>query len=140
MPETTAPSPELYSASPDGIPKLNGGLCPTCGYVFFPPQSYGCEICGAPGDALQPFALKGEGALRSFATVHLHPGKGIEAPFTVGVILLDDGPAVRAILAQKTDAGLKIGDRMHAAIIRTVSDEGGAGANELRFVRKESGK
>jgi len=140
MPETIIPPSDLYSASPDGIPKLNGGRCRACGYVFFPPQSYGCEICGASGDELQPFALKGEGKLRSFATVHLHPGKGIEAPFTVGVILLDDGPAVRAILTQKTEAGLKIGDRMHAAIFQVSSDEGGTGANELRFTSKKSGK
>lgn len=140
MPETIAPPPDLYSASPDGIPKLNGGRCRACGYVFFPPQSYGCEICGASGDKLQPFALKGEGMLRSFATVHLHSGKAIEVPFTVGVILLDDGPAVRAIIVQKTDAGLKIGARMHAVIVYAAADEGSAGANELRFARRESEK
>lgn len=140
MPEIAAPSPDLYSASSNEIPNLNGGHCRACGYVFFPPQSYGCEICGASGDELQPFALKGEGILKSFATVHLHPGKGIEAPFTVGVILLDDGPAIRALLSQKTDAGLKIGDRMHAVIVQVASDEGSAGANELRFSRQESGK
>ncbi|MHB8382024.1 MAG: Zn-ribbon domain-containing OB-fold protein [Candidatus Binataceae bacterium] len=134
MPEP-APS-ELYSMPPDGIPKLNGGRCCACGYVFFPPQSYGCEICGSSGDQLQPFALKGDGVLRSFATVHLHQGKGIEAPFTIGVILLDDGPAVRAILTQKTDAGLRIGERMHTAIVRASADEGGS-ANELRFTRRE---
>lgn len=137
MPETIAAPPELYSASPDGIPKLNGGRCIACGYVFFPPQSYGCEICGASGDQLAPLALKGEGVLRSFATVHLYQGKGIEAPFTVGVILLDDGPAVRALLIQKTDAGLKIGDRMRTVLVGAVPDEGGAGANELRFTRQE---
>jgi uncharacterized OB-fold protein len=140
MPETIAPPPNLYSESPDGIPKLNGGCCHACGYVFFPPQSYGCEICGASGDELRPLALKGEGMLRSFATVHLHPGKGIEAPFTVGVILLDDGPAVRAILVQRTDAGLKIGDRMRAAIVHATSVGDGVDANELRFARLESGK
>lgn len=140
MPETIAPPPDLYSASPDGIPKLNGGRCRACGYVFFPPQSYGCEICGASGDELQPFALKGEGRLRSFATVHLHPGKGIEAPFTVGVILLDDGPVVRAVLTQKTDAGLRIGDRMYATIFNVAAGEGSGGTNELRFNRRESAK
>ncbi len=140
MPETIASSSELYTASPGETPTLNGGRCRACGYVFFPPQSYGCEICGASGDELHPLALKGEGTLRSFATVHLHPGKGIEAPFTVGVILLDDGPAVRAILTQKTDAGLKIGDRMHATIFKASSDDGGAGANELRFTPGELGK
>lgn len=138
MPEFVAAAPDLYAASPDGIPKLNGGRCRACGYVFFPPQSYGCEICGASGDLLQPLALKGEGVLKSFATVHLYQGKGIEAPFTVGVILLDDGPAVRTILTERTDAGLKIGDRMRTALVHVASDESGGGTNELRFARQES--
>jgi uncharacterized OB-fold protein len=137
MPETAAAPSELFSASPDGVPHLNGGRCRACGYVFFPPQSYGCEICGASGNQLQPLPLSGGGVLKSFATVHLYQGKGIEAPFTVGVILLDDGPAIRAILNQKTDAGLKIGDRMHAVLVRAAADEGGAAANELRFARQE---
>ena len=135
MPETfTAP---LYSASPDGTPKLNGGRCCACGYVFFPPQSYGREICGAAEDQLEPKALRGEGVLRSFATVHLYQGKGIEAPFTVGVVLLDDGPAVRGILTEKTDAGLKIGDRMRTVLVRAASSESGAEETELRFTRQE---
>src|SRR5260370_22398562 len=110
MPEKIAPLQDLYSPSADGIPRLNGGCCRRCGYVFFPPQSYGCEVCGSATDQLEPRALKGEGVLSSFATVHLHQGKGIEAPFTVGVILLDEGPAVRANLAQPPAAGLQISD------------------------------
>ena len=135
MPDATVSSPVLYSASSDGPPKLNGARCRACGYVFFPPQFYGCEICGASGDDLQPMALKGEGMLSSFATVHLHQGKGIEAPFTVGVILLDDGPAIRAILAQKTDTGLKIGDRMRSELVRVAAE--GSEHEELRFTREE---
>ena len=112
--------------------------CCACGYVFFPPQNYGCESCGAAAEHLEPRALKGEGLLSSFATVHLHQGKDIEAPFTVGVIVLDDGPAVRAILTNKSDAGLKIGDRMRAVLIAAADDESGAPANELRFAKQEN--
>jgi uncharacterized OB-fold protein len=137
MPEKIAPPPGLYSPSADGITKLNGGCCRRCGYVFFPPQSYGCEVCGSGTDQLEPKALKGEGVLSSFATVHLHQGKGIEAPFTVGVILLDEGPAIRTILAQRTDAGLKIGDRMRAITVPAGRDESGASVDELRFAKHE---
>lgn len=108
---------------------LNGGCCRACGYVFFPPQSYGCEVCGAGPEKLEPKSLRGEGVLSSFATVNLHQDKGIETPFTVGVIVLDDGPAIRAVLTHKTDAGLKIGDRMRAVIVA---------ADELRFARRET--
>jgi len=136
MSENTSPPTELFSAAAE--PELNGRRCRACGYVFFPPQSYGCEYCGAPGDQLEPKALRGAGALASFATVHLHQGKDMEAPFTVGVIVLDDGPAVRAILTQRTDEGLKIGERMRAVIVETNSE--GARARELRFRREETAR
>lgn len=136
MSENSLPPTELYSAAPE--PTLNGGRCRACGYIFFPPQSYGCEYCGAPADQLEAKSLRGGGNLASFATVHLHQGKNIEAPFTVGVIVLDDGPAVRAILTQRTDEGLKIGDRMHAEMV-DINVEGGR-ARELRFSKQEAAR
>jgi uncharacterized protein len=133
MPSQVSAQPELYSAAPAATPALNGGRCRKCGYVFFPPQHYGCESCGAASDQLEPVALGGRGALHSFATVHLHQGKGIEAPFTVGLIVLDDGPAVRAILTHRTDEGLKIGDRVEAVLVPNGSDAAGNEIVELRF-------
>jgi len=38
--------------------------------------------------------------LLASARVHLHAGKGREAPFTVGSIQLDDGPIVRTLLSE----------------------------------------
>jgi len=101
--------------------------------VFFPPQQYGCESCGAAREELETIALPGRGRLHSFATVHLHQGKGIEAPFTIGVILLDDGPAIRSILTNRTDQGLKAGDPMNATMVSQGSDEQGREVMELRF-------
>jgi uncharacterized OB-fold protein len=135
MAETPTES-TLFTASAQ--PALNGMRCRACGYIFFPPQSYGCESCGAPTDQLEPKSLRGEGSLASFATVHLHQGKDLEAPFTVGLVVLDDGPAVRAILTQRTDEGLKIGDRMRAVIVEANAE--GARANELRFAKQEAAR
>ncbi len=125
MPDKT----DLYSA--DGEPRLNGGRCRACGYVFFPPQFYGCDSCGAGPDQLEPVSMAARGTLSSFATVHLHQGSDIQAPFTVGVILLEAGPAVRAILTQRTDEGLHIGDIMRGLVTE---------AAELRFARAEDRK
>jgi uncharacterized OB-fold protein len=138
MPQPKAIQPELYSVEPADAPRLKGGRCRACGYVFFPPQSYGCESCGAPPDQLEPVELAGRGTLHSFATVHLHQGKGIEAPFTVGVIVLDDGPALRAILTDRTDAALAIGNRMRAKLVAQGRDDSGAELVELRFERAEA--
>lgn len=132
-----AAQPELYSADRDREPALNGRRCRGCSYVFFPPQSYGCEVCGAAPAEFETIALKGRGRLQSFATVHVHHGKGIEAPFTVGVIALADGPVVRAILTERTDVGLKIGDAMRSTLVAAGADENGDEIAELRFSKVE---
>ena len=86
--------------------------------------------------------LAGRGTLHSFATVHLHQdrsGKGLQAPFTVGLIVLDDGPAVRSTLTERTDAGLHIGDRMHSrARCRPEPTSEGKQIVELRFAKTEA--
>ncbi len=137
MAERVAAQPELYSISSEH-PALNGRRCVACGYVFFPPQSYGCESCGALPDQIEPAQLAGSGVLNSFATVHLHQGKGIEAPFTVGVIVLDDGPAVRSVLTARTDEGLRNGDRMHSVLTTCGTNEEGNEVVELRFTKTEA--
>ena len=141
MPDQVLAQPELYTA--EAAPKLNGGRCKKCGYVFFPPQNYGCEACGALPDQLEPIALKGSGTLHSFATVHLHQdrsGKGLQAPFTVGLIVLDDGPAVRSILTAPTDEGLGIGDKMYSVLAPAGTDNEGKQVVELRFAKTEASR
>ena len=134
MAELVPAQPALYSGS-GNPPSLNGGRCRRCGYVFFPPQQYGCESCGAPREELEAVALPGRGKLHSLATVHLHQGQGIQAPFTVGVILLDDGPAIRAVLTGRTGEDLKAGDRMSATMVSQGNDEQGREVVELRFAK-----
>ncbi len=141
MPEQVLAQPALYSD--EAAPKLSGGRCKKCAYVFFPPQSYGCEFCGATAEQLEPLALAGAGKLHSFATVHLHQdrsGKGLQAPFTVGLIVLDDGPAIRAILTERTDAGLHIGDRMHSMLVPAGTNDEGKQIVELRFAKTEAAR
>lgn len=138
MAATIAAHPELYAADPIPEPVLKGARCRACGYVFFPPQSYGCESCGALPTELEPLNLRGRGALQSFATVHVHHGKGIEVPFTIGVIALDDGPIIRSVLAERTDQGLRIGDRMHSTLVAAGADDKGTDLVELRFTRENA--
>jgi hypothetical protein len=125
--------PALYraegsAAAPDH-PALLGGKCADCGYVFFPLQAYGCERCGSV--RLEPQLLSGTGRLQASAQVHLHPGKGREAPFAVGAIALDDGPIVRTLI-EDDSAGVRVGARMVSRLIR-VADAEGAPRLDLRF-------
>jgi uncharacterized OB-fold protein len=128
--------PGLYRAEgsvarPDR-PALLGGVCADCGYVFFPLQPYGCERCG--GVHLTPRVLSGAGALLAAARVHLHAGKGRQAPFTVGAVVLDDGPIVRTLI-EDGDGTLHPGDRVATTLAPAVDAEG-APRLDLRFVRE----
>jgi uncharacterized OB-fold protein len=125
--------PALYraegTAEVAGRPALLGGACASCGYVFFPLQTYGCEKCGSTD--LAPRVLSGVGQLLASARVHLHAGKGREAPFTVGSIRLDDGPIVRTLIVE--DAGpLEVGSRM-VTTLESVADAEGSPRLDLRF-------
>jgi uncharacterized protein len=131
MPERRPAVPGLYSIDGGDPPSLEGRRCLSCGYVFFPPHAFGCEVCGALPERTEPMRLAGEGVLRSFAAVHRHGG---ETPLTVGEIGLDAGPTVRAALTGQGE--LAIGDRMRAVLWTAPA----AGAQdeavvELRFER-----
>ena len=128
--------PGLYgSAAGEDAAVLRGGEC-ACVAVFFPMQSYGCEVCGRHGEALRPRDLAGRGSLIAAAVVHMHqgrPGPGgtppRQAPFVVGSIALDDGPVVRTLLdcAEAPDPGT----RMTARLVETPGAE--APLLDLRF-------
>jgi uncharacterized OB-fold protein len=128
--------PGLYraegSAQRPDHPALLGGACATCGYVFFPPQRYGCERCG--GIDLAPRVLSGAGVMLASARVHLHAGKTREAPFTVGAVVLDDGPIVRTLIEDSGEVP-RSGDRMTTALV-PAADAEGAPRLDLRFVRE----
>ena len=126
--------PSLYQAegalsAPDR-PALLGGQCVACGHVFFPMQSYGCEVCGSLD--MQPKSLAGVGTLIASARVHLHPGKGREAPFTVVAVKLDDGPVARTLTVNES-ADFRPGVRM-VSVLTPVLDAEGAPHSDLRFV------
>lgn len=127
MTETELLKPALYAtegtASVPDHPSLKGGKC-QCGYVFFPLQTYGCEVCGRTGDALQPVALSGRGTLIASSTVHIHAAKNHEAPFTIGAIKLDDGPTVRTLLVDVDARALKPGQPMVTKIVPVSSTAG----------------
>lgn len=127
--------PGLYSQ--DGTtsqlhgPSLKGATC-VCGNVFFPYQDFGCESCGRHGEDIRPSALSGTGRILSLAKVHLHAGKGRQAPFTVAMIELDDGPTIRTLLDAGSEAAAAPGSKV-VATLEQVTSGGGEEALDLRF-------
>jgi hypothetical protein len=79
---------------------LVGEVCPHCDAKLFPPRDI-CPECGK--DAKNLFQFSGRGEVYSYTTVY-EPPAGFEenAPYTVALIKLEEGPL---ITAQLTDLG-----------------------------------
>jgi uncharacterized OB-fold protein len=131
MAERRPAVPGLYAIDDGGSPSLYGRRCLDCGYVFFPPHAFGCEVCGALPERTEPIALAGRGVLRSFAVVHRHGGGDAGTPLIVGEIALDAGPTVRAVLHGGEE--LAIGDRMRSVLWPAPSPGTAEEKIELRF-------
>lgn len=75
---------------------LIGEVCPHCQEKIFPPRDI-CPDCGKDARILYQFSGKGE--VYSFTTVfHAPAGHEEQAPYTVAMIKLDEGPMVTAQL------------------------------------------
>lgn len=111
----TAAHPGLYDPDVEP-PMLHATRCAACGTVFFPPLSIGCEVCGALARALEPTDLAATGTIHSVATVHVHQGDDIQAPFTMAEIQLDGGPLIRATMTQVVEPDV-IGRRAQARFV-----------------------
>jgi uncharacterized OB-fold protein len=126
-----AAHPGLYQVEAD-VPSLRGSRCGECGTTFFPSLSIGCEVCGAGESSLAPVALEATGVLHSVATVHLHQGPDIDAPFAIGEIELDGGPLIRATMHEPLNIDA-IGHRVDATWFTLRVDEQGDEVVEPRF-------
>jgi len=82
--------------------KLVGEVCPHCEAKLFPPRDI-CPECGQ--DAKTVYAFSGRGEVYSFTTIFDAPaGYEENAPYTVALIKLEEGPLVTA---QLTDLGIQ---------------------------------
>ncbi|MFN0089256.1 MAG: Zn-ribbon domain-containing OB-fold protein [Acidimicrobiales bacterium] len=128
---TRARRPDLLRLRPGEAPAIVGQRCLACGEVRFPPDPFGCDACGAHGGDLEPRELEPCGALRAFAVVHRHHRPRPATPFTVGVIALDAGPVLKAVLT--TGEGLRIGQRMRAELVVWEQADDGENVVDLQF-------
>jgi uncharacterized OB-fold protein len=79
---------------------LVGEVCPHCDAKIFPPRDI-CPHCGQ--DAKTKFTFSGRGEVYSFTTISDAPaGYEENAPYTVALVKLNEGPVVTA---QLTDLG-----------------------------------
>lgn len=69
---------------------LIGSRCADCGTVSWPSRAI-CHRCGEP--RMQETVFSRAGSLSTYTTVHV-PREGLEVPYTLGQVKLDDGPMV----------------------------------------------
>jgi hypothetical protein len=105
---------------------LTGEVCPHCDAKLFPPRDI-CTECGQ--DAKTQFNFSGRGEVYSYTTVY-DPPAGFEeqAPYTVALVKLEEGPLVTAQLTdlddgQKVEIGTPV--EMVTRKLRSDGDERG---------------
>ncbi len=105
--------------------QLVGEVCPHCDAKIFPPRDV-CPECG--GEAKEQYTFSGRGKVYSYTTVYDAPvGFQENAPYTVAMIKLDEGPMVTAQMTDLGDKPVEVGTRVEMVTrrLRTDGDERG---------------
>ncbi|MES0360017.1 MAG: Zn-ribbon domain-containing OB-fold protein [Anaerolineales bacterium] len=105
--------------------KLVGEVCPHCEAKLFPPRDI-CPECG--GEAKSLYTFSGRGEVYSHTTVQDAPA-GFEenAPYTVALVKLEEGPLITAQLTDLGGEAVEIGTQVEMVTrrLRTDGDERG---------------
>ncbi|MGI6250276.1 MAG: Zn-ribbon domain-containing OB-fold protein [Anaerolineaceae bacterium] len=104
---------------------LTGEVCPHCDAKIFPPRDI-CPECG--GEAKTPFTFSGMGEVYSYTHMTTAPaGFEEQAPYTIALVKLNEGPVVTAQLTDLGDEKVHIGMpvEMVTRKIRNDGDERG---------------
>ncbi len=87
--------------------RLAGETCPNCSKKIFPPR----DVCPHCQDEAGPeFEFSGKGEIYSYTTIYNAP-EGFEqnAPYTVALVKLDEGPMITAQLTDVDNGAVEIG-------------------------------
>ena len=104
---------------------LVGEQCPHCGTKLFPPRDV-CPECAGP--AKEPYAFSGKGEVYSYSTVYNAPdGYRGQAPYTVALVRLEEGPLVTAQLTDVDRDDVSIGMPVEM-VTRKLMEDGKDGA------------
>ncbi|MGD8603130.1 MAG: Zn-ribbon domain-containing OB-fold protein [Anaerolineales bacterium] len=97
-----------------------GEICPHCDQKIFPPRDV-CPECGEEARTLYQFSGRGE--VYSYTTVYDAPaGHEDQAPYTVALVKLEEGPMVTAQLTDMADQTAEIGMPVEMVTRRLRSD------------------
>lgn len=101
---------------------LVGEVCPHCDAKIFPPRDI-CPECG--NEAKTTYTFSGRGEVYSYTTVYDPPaGYEEQAPYTVALIKLQEGPLVTAQITDVGDNPVEIGMPVEM-VTRKLRNDGG---------------
>ena len=103
---------------------LVGEVCPHCEEKIFPPRDV-CPNCAQ--EAKTPYVFSGKGEVFSYTTVY-DPPEGYEAnaPYTVALIKLEEGPLITAQLTDVDNGKVEIGTPVEM-VTRKLREDGERG-------------
>lgn len=101
---------------------LVGSKCGNCNKIMFPPR-FICPYCRRTGK-LEPYNLGKKGKIVSYTVVHA-AANGFEdqAPYTLAIVELDDGPRLTAQITDCNHSEINIGDEVEM-IFRRMGQDG----------------
>lgn len=103
---------------------LVGEVCPHCEKKIFPPRDV-CPSCAS--EAKTPYVFSGRGEVYSYTTVYDAPeGYDGNAPYTVALIKLEEGPMVTAQLTDVDNGAVAIGTPVEM-VTRKLREDGERG-------------
>ncbi len=100
---------------------LVGSECENCNAIYFPSRIV-CKNCGRQ-TKMHDRMLNGNGAVYSFTRIHV-PAEAFResAPYTIGVIKLDEGPMVEGHIVD-TGKKIEIGTRVKKVFRKMLVEE-----------------
>jgi hypothetical protein len=103
---------------------LVGEVCEHCNSKIFPPRDV-CPECAE--EAGTPYQFSGRGEIYSYTVVHDAPeGYEEQAPYTVAIVKLDEGPLVTAQLTDVDNGKVEIGHKVEM-VTRKLREDGERG-------------
>jgi uncharacterized OB-fold protein len=104
---------------------LEGTRCNECGEYFYPPRNF-CVNCRRSGQ-IEPYNFKGTGEIVSYTLIHT-AAEGFEnqAPYTLAIIQLDEGPRLTSQIVVGDPEKIHIGMRVRS-VFRKLGEDGDRG-------------
>jgi hypothetical protein len=101
--------------------RLMGGKCKKCGKIHLPPRPL-CDKCLSK--EFQWIDVPKKGKLLTYTIIHVPPPQFKDiAPYTVGIIQLEDGPKIpgmiRGVSAEQLKVGIELTMRFDRSVLKS---------------------